>query len=248
MTSTDDWYTQPFVIAALGGWRSFDLDPSSPRPQITRTARRVITKRENGLQRPWRGRVFLNPPYSDPLLEMFLARMAEHGRGTALLFARVATAAFHRFVWQRADAILFPKGRFDFIGEDGLKHHGAREAPALCAYGREDMDILAVCGIKGQFVALRLPRSVVVSLFTASDDEEKRDMSWREVLAAYAAERESPVIELATLYRDFATHPKSRRNPNYRAKLRQQLQVGEFIRVAPGRWERVTRDSQRRTA
>lgn len=38
------------------------------------------------------------------------------------------------------------------------------------------------------------------------------------------------------LYRHFAAHPKASTNPNFDAKLRQQLQRGPYRRVGRGEW------------
>lgn len=59
-----------------------------------------------GLLMPWDGRIWLNPPYHRRTISAWLGRMAAHGRGTALIFARTDTAAFHAFVWQACTALL----------------------------------------------------------------------------------------------------------------------------------------------
>jgi hypothetical protein len=48
----------------------------------------MYNKNDDGLKQEWKGRVWLNPPYSRPLIECFVKRMAEHGNGIALLFNR----------------------------------------------------------------------------------------------------------------------------------------------------------------
>lgn len=93
---TDEWLTPPEVIAALGGADSFDLDPCSPIERPWPTARRHLTIVDNGLIQPWDGRVWLNPPYSTSVIGQWLARLADHNRGVALIFARTETDAFFR--------------------------------------------------------------------------------------------------------------------------------------------------------
>jgi len=244
---TVEWITPPDVIAALG---PFDLDPCSSLAQPWPTAARAFTRTDNGLTRAWEGRVWLNPPYANGVIEKWLARMAEHDRGTALIFARTETDAFFRFVWERATALLFMRGRINFhFGEPwldqktGVHYQVGDRAPGnagaptvLCAYGVDDADVLAACRIDGRFVPLRLPRSVVVSIFSTSNEEAKSVVTWREALAGFFAEREGPVV-LEDLYRAFATHPKAATNRNVQAKLRQQLQEGPYRRVGPGLWE-----------
>jgi hypothetical protein len=61
---TPEWYTPaPFVEAARTVMGGIDLDPASHREaNKTIMATDYYTEAENGLQKPWSGRVFLNPP------------------------------------------------------------------------------------------------------------------------------------------------------------------------------------------
>lgn len=89
---TDEWYTPKWIIDALGG---FDLDPCAPSERFY-TAERCYTKSINGLSQNWEGRVWLNPPYKNPLIGKFMKRLAEHGNGIALVFNRMDTALWAR--------------------------------------------------------------------------------------------------------------------------------------------------------
>lgn len=225
---TDEWLTPPGVINALGGSDSFDLDPCSPNNRPWPTARQHYTEINNGLMQSWHGRVWLNPPYSSTVIGTWLARMADHNQGISLIFARTETDAFFRHVWNRASAVLFLRGRLNFHYVDGRQAKANAGAPSvLCAYGNDDADVLAKCGIDGQFVPLRLPR-----LFIASG----LDRTWLEVVSEWLGKQSGPVA-LADLYRQFASHPKSKNNRNVDAKIRQVLQHGPFRRVAAGLWE-----------
>ena len=230
-SETDSWFTPPALIEALGGAESFDLDPCSHAGRPWPTARTHYTVEDNGLLLPWQGRVWLNPPYSVLLLARFLARMAAHGTGTALIFARTETDAFFRHVWGAASALMFLRGRLTFHTLDGRPAPGNGGAPSvLIAYGAEDRDILAAAPIDGAFVPLRLPLSVLVSL-----PEAPASQSWREVVAQHLEAAGGPVT-LGALYRAFVDHPKSRANQHWRAKVRQVLQQGPFRRVEKGVW------------
>lgn len=230
-SGTVEWLTPPSIIAALG---PFDLDPCAPLRQPYPTAARMFTRLDNGLIQRWSGRVWLNPPYSDGVIERWLAKMAEHDRGTALIFARTETEAFCRQVWDRATALLFMEGRINFHLPDGTMARGNAGAPTvLCAYGADDADVLAGCDIAGRFVPLRIPRQVFVQLFFKKEREVAA--TWRQVIADFFEGVDGPV-DLDDLYRAFAGSEKARRNPNYQAKIRQQLQVGDYERVGRGRW------------
>ena len=155
VSETEVWLTPPHILKALG---TIDLDPCAcmdPRPWPT--ANEHFTKADNGMLKSWRGRVFLNPPYGGPsIVSPWLERMAEHRRGTALIFARTETEAFHQYVWSIAHSILFLKGRLFFHRPDGAKaEHNAGAPSCLIAYGAADTDVLAECGLPGQLVSLR---------------------------------------------------------------------------------------------
>lgn len=229
---TVEWLTPPSIIAALG---PFDLDPCAPLVQPYPTAERTFTVRDNGLIQRWKGRIWLNPPYTDRVIGRWLARMAEHDHGTALIFARTDTEAFHRHVFERASALLFMEGRINFHLPSGEMTAGNAGAPTvLCAYGVEDMDVLAACEIAGQFVPLRLPRSVLVQAFERSTESA----TWAAVVRSFFDRHGDGPVALAELYRYVRGLPKAAGNRNPEAKVRQILQREGYERVDSGIWKR----------
>ena len=149
--ATNEWLTPPEIIRALG---PFDLDPCSTTHPPWRTARTMYF--EAGLSLPWHGRVWLNPPYG-PALGAWLHRLAEHGDGIAIAFARTETHAFFEWVWPKASGLLFVKGRIRFHRLDGSLPLWTSGGPSvLIAYGNENADRLqSGNGIPGAFVRLR---------------------------------------------------------------------------------------------
>ena len=147
----DEWLTPPEVIAALG---RFDLDPCSPVNRPWPTADRHFTIIDNGLQKPWIGRVWCNPPYGSAAAD-WLARCADHGDAVALIFARTETRMFFEHVWNKASALLFIEGRLHFHHVDGARAAANSGAPSvLVAYGDRNIAPLRDCGIPGAFVLL----------------------------------------------------------------------------------------------
>ena len=147
---TDTWLTPPEILAALG---PFDLDPcAAPDPRPWPTAARHIARPADGLLAEWQGRVFCNPPYG-PRTGSWLAHLAEHGHGTALVFARTETTWFASTVWDRASGALFLHGRIHFCRPDGSRAPDNSGAPSvLVAYGDDDARRLRGCGLDGTFV------------------------------------------------------------------------------------------------
>jgi hypothetical protein len=135
---SNTWLTPPWILDRLG---PFDLDPcAAPDPRPWPTAAEHWTS--DGLTRPWSGRVWLNPPYGSDLGN-WMARMARHRNGVALIFARTDTEAFHRYVWPVATALLFLRGRLHFHHPDGRRADANAGAPSvLIAYTERDAAVL----------------------------------------------------------------------------------------------------------
>jgi hypothetical protein len=152
----DEWLTPPEIIDALGGPESFDFDPCSPIKRPWPTARLHYTIADNGLLKPWKGRGWFNPPYGGPaIVGPWMRRIADHGEGTVLIFARTETALFFETVWKRATALLFLEGRLYFHHVDGTRAAANAGAPSvLIAYGENDARVLRGCSIAGQYIDL----------------------------------------------------------------------------------------------
>lgn len=146
-----DWLTPPEWIERLG---VFDLDPCCPPAMPWRTAARMLTCAEDGLVTPWSGRVWCNPPYGPPnVIEPWLQRMAAHGDGIALIFARTETRCWFQYVWPRVSALLFVQGRPHFHTADGARARMNCGGPvALLAYGDANVQSLAASCIRGALI------------------------------------------------------------------------------------------------
>lgn len=147
----DEWLTPPGILEALG---PFDLDPCAPVVRPWPMADRHFTVEENGLLQPWEGRVWLNPPYGKETWK-WLNKMALHGDGIALIFARTETEGFFRFVWGFADALLFIRGRLRFHHVNGERSNNAGAPSVLAAYGKESTAVLEHSGLSGKFISLK---------------------------------------------------------------------------------------------
>lgn len=125
-TGENEWYTPAkYIEAARKVLGTIDLDPaSSVTAQKTVRAERFFTIRDNGLQQDWRGRVWLNPPYSQPAILHFCQKMvAELSVGNVteaimLTHNYTDTAWFHH-AESIASAICFTRGRIPFVDQDG---------------------------------------------------------------------------------------------------------------------------------
>jgi hypothetical protein len=127
-----EWYTPPELFDALG--LSFDLDPASPPGGVPWVpAARHFSVLEDGLAQPWQGRIWLNPPYGRGI-GRWLDRLADHGDGLALVFARTDTA-WWADAFPMTTAICFIKGRLSFVTPSGTRQSTAGAPSVLLAYG-----------------------------------------------------------------------------------------------------------------
>jgi hypothetical protein len=147
----DEWLTPPRIIKALG---EFDLDPCAPVTPPWRTAAKHYTVVDDGLAQEWDGRVWCNPPYGLEAAE-WLSKLADHGDGIALIFARTETKMFFDFVWGKASAVLFLYGRLHFHHINGDKAKANAGAPSvLVAYGQDNVTALRRSEIQGKLIIL----------------------------------------------------------------------------------------------
>lgn len=148
--ASDEWYTPPYIIEALG---EFDLDPCAAHGW--RTAKEHLYKEDNGLDEEWCGRVWLNPPYSRKLVAPFIEKMARHGNGIALIFNRMDIALWHETIFPTADSMLILRGRLKFYRPDGSQGDSAGCGSVLLAWGEGNSRALQNCGLPGVFVKLK---------------------------------------------------------------------------------------------
>ena len=153
----EEWLTPPELIKALG---NFDLDPCAPTPETRpwETAQAHYCNRDNGLIKPWHGRVWLNPPYGGETGK-WMARAATHGNVTALIFARTETIQFFESIWPKAKAVCFIKGRLSFYHVTGKKGGTAGAPSMLVTWDDNNANILLDAvqhgRIKGAYIDLR---------------------------------------------------------------------------------------------
>ena len=223
---TTTWLTPRFVLDALG---PFDLDPcAAPDPGAWPTAaRHYVHPAQDGLLLPFFGRVWMNPPYGNAI-GRWLGRLADHGRGTALVFARTETDAFFEQVWRRADAAHFLFGRLYFHHADGTRASANAGAPnVLVAYGADDAERLMDSGLPGATVPLNRPTMLFMAVL-----RQPPMPAWREAVAEAMASLGGQA-RLAQLYEALENHPKAAGKPNWRAKVRQTVARMGLPQVAP---------------
>jgi len=224
--NNESWFTPPGMIKALG---EFDLDPCTHKDRPWDTAKNHYTIEDDGLFMPWFGRVWMNPPYGSKMAE-WLNKIALHGNGIALTFARTDTKQFHYYVFPFATSILFMKGRISFFDINGKQGTGSGAPSVLLAYGESNSESIDQSGLKGYHLPLN-PKDIIVIGLT------RDNKTWKVIVDTALTELGSQasldmiydkVIELAP--------GKVKNNKHYREKIRQTLQL-HFNNIKRGLWQ-----------
>jgi len=150
---TVDWWTPPEIFELLG--MKFDLDPCAPVGGVPWIPA-ANHYSENGLDRPWFGTVWLNPPYGKHT-GLWLKKMHEYRNGIALVFSRTDCKWFHDYA-VAADAIFFLKGRVAFVDGFGATNGtGVGCGSMLIGWGNKSVDAIRnlMKRRQGLFVDLR---------------------------------------------------------------------------------------------
>ena len=120
-SNTGDWYTPPEIVEAVRDlFGIIDLDPCSNSHEAPNVPALVhFTREDDGLSRPWFGRVYLNPPYGKGIGPWIEKVREEHEAGrvtAAVVLVKAATDTR----WFRVLSERFPRcevaGRLKFSG------------------------------------------------------------------------------------------------------------------------------------
>jgi hypothetical protein len=114
----NEWYTPPALMeAARSVLGAIDLDPSSCALANTVVkAKQYYDKDADGLQYPWSGTVWMNPPYDQPAITDFSRKFAGHVRAgeitAGMVFVNNGTETeWFQTVADVSTAICFPSTR-----------------------------------------------------------------------------------------------------------------------------------------
>jgi len=125
-TGNNEWYTPAeYIEAARRVMDRIILDPaSSDLANETVQANIYYTTERDGLNRPWFGKVWMNPPYAAELIGKFCDKLAQHYAAgdieEAIVLVNNATETkwFNTLI-SEASAVVFPQGRVRFNSPSG---------------------------------------------------------------------------------------------------------------------------------
>lgn len=138
----NEWYTPSLHIelarTVMGG---IDCDPATSEiANRTIQAKTIFTAKDDGRSQKWMGRVWLNPPYSNPLMGEFIElastkfEAGEIEQACVLVNNATETKWFQRML-EVASAVCFPKSRIKFLDPDGGRTNSPLQGQAIVYMG-----------------------------------------------------------------------------------------------------------------
>jgi len=139
----NEWYTPPLHIelarSVMGG---IDCDPATSEiANRTVQAETIYTAEDDGRNKPWRGRVWMNPPYAQQLMGEFAEAVAakyesgEIEQACILVNNATETKWFQRML-SVASAVCFPKSRIKFFDPQGNPSGSPLQGQAIIYMGK----------------------------------------------------------------------------------------------------------------
>lgn len=141
---SDEWYTPKYIFDALG--EVFDLDPANGA-----VGGASVPCKESygsaGLERPWRGFVWLNPPFGNQNNKRrWLSRFFLHGNGIMLMPDRTSAPWFQEYA-PKADLLCFVSPKVKFERLDGSVGESPGTGTVLMAASARAENALRKCGL-----------------------------------------------------------------------------------------------------
>ena len=136
----NEWYTPPeYIEAARSVMGSIDLDPAtSDIANKTVQASHYYTVEMNGLEKPWFGNVWMNPPYSSDKIGAFVDKLVTERPnidGAIVLVNNATETAWFVKLIDIASAVCFPRGRVKFIDTQGNSSGAPLQGQAVIYIG-----------------------------------------------------------------------------------------------------------------
>lgn len=148
-TGENEWYTPiAYIDSARAVMGTIDVDPATTAKQNEEIKATVFyTKENSGLGQPWRGNVWMNPPYSQPLVSEFCNSFGqkydtgEIVQGCVLINNITDTAVGQRLLCT-CSVVCFPDKRIPFIDKQGKSSGAPLQGQMIIYCGDRDQSFL----------------------------------------------------------------------------------------------------------
>jgi phage N-6-adenine-methyltransferase len=138
----NEWYTPlKFIKSARIVMKTINLDPASfdEANEIVK-ATNYYTVETNGLKQKWYGNIWLNPPYSQPLISHFSNKLIEqlaNIKQACILTNNATETEWYEQMMLRCDAVCFIKGRLKFIDSNGDATGAPLQGQTIMYFGKK---------------------------------------------------------------------------------------------------------------
>ena len=141
-TGENEWYTPwIYVQAARDVMGTIDTDPaSSETANGIVKAKQYFTIEDDGRQQTWVGNIWMNPPYSQPLVTEFCALLVEKLKNreikqACVLVNNATETNFYQNMMGECQAVCFIKGRVKFIDQNGESTGAPLQGQTILYFG-----------------------------------------------------------------------------------------------------------------
>lgn len=141
-SGNNEWYTPGHLIeAAVAAMGGIDLDPaSSAKANELVGAEEYLTAADDGRDCEWSGRVWLNPPYSQPEIAQFCEKVvAEFGAGrlsqACVLTNNATETGWFQGMLREAAAVCFLRGRVKYLNARGVPENTPLQGQCVTYFG-----------------------------------------------------------------------------------------------------------------
>lgn len=163
-TGNNEWYTpKEYTDLARKVMGNLDVDPASNvEAQEWIKATKFYTSENDGLVQHWIGSVWLNPPYSQPLMNTFVDKLlteitAKHTtQAIVLVNNSTDTIWFHRLS-KKSDAMCFTRGRIKFTSP-GKNKYSPTQGQVFFYFGQNVSEFFRLFSDIGVVMKLFCPR------------------------------------------------------------------------------------------
>lgn len=155
-SGNNEWYTPAeYIVLAREVMGGIDTDPATSEiANKTVQATQIFTAENDGRAQQWKGRVWMNPPYAQPLIFDFAEAVSskyesgEIEQACVLVNNGTETSWFQRLL-KSASAVCFPRSRIKFVDPSGMPSGAPLQGQAVIYMGGNVDDFVAVFSEKG---------------------------------------------------------------------------------------------------